>query len=143
MQQKGCRIIKQGFFKSSSESNVSSLVSEEAIQSVIDHFGSWMRVVVNAGAGHLAPIDKLTEQERADTIDTNLTGVFNTVKASTDSLKDEGYMLRRLQAWRHHLFENGAAYTNSACWFYQAVMLDLRKYGIKLLPSCQARLLEF
>ena len=119
------------------ESNVSSLVSEkEAIQSVIDHFGQLDVVVANAGVGHLAPIDKLTEQEWKDTIDTNLTGVFNTVKASTDSLKkSKGYIVTIASLAGTNFFENGAAYNASKfglVGFTQAVMLDLRKYGIKV-----------
>src|ERR1700741_4147103 len=65
------------------ESDVSSLTSElKSVKSVIDHFGQLDVVVANAGVGHLLPIDQLTEKTWRETIDTNLTGVFNTVKAS-------------------------------------------------------------
>jgi len=67
------------------ESDVTSLDSESrSVKSVIDKFGQLDVVVANAGVGHLLPIDQITEKIWKETIDTNLTGVFNTVKASID-----------------------------------------------------------
>jgi 3-oxoacyl-[acyl-carrier protein] reductase len=119
------------------ESDVSSLASEiNAVKSVIDHFGQLDVVVANAGVGHLLPIDQLTEQLWKETIDTNLTGVFNTVKASIDTLKKtKGYIITMASLAGTNFFENGAAYNASKfglVGFTQAVMLDLRKYGIKV-----------
>jgi len=55
------------------ESNVSSLASEiEGINAVIDHFGKLDILIANAGVGLFAAIDKLTEEEWKDTIDTIL-----------------------------------------------------------------------
>ncbi|MDQ6609027.1 MAG: SDR family NAD(P)-dependent oxidoreductase, partial [Bacteroidota bacterium] len=65
------------------ESDVSSMASEAAaVKAVIDHFGALDVLVANAGVGHFASIEKLTEADWKATIDTNLTGVFNSVKAS-------------------------------------------------------------
>lgn len=119
------------------ESDVSSLVSEiESVKTVIDHFGQLDIVVANAGVGHLLPIDELTEKLWRETIDTNLTGVFNTVKASIDALKkSKGYIITIASLAGVNFFENGAAYNASkfgVVGFTQAVMLDLRKYGIKV-----------
>ena len=119
------------------QSDVSSSVSEaKAIQSVIDHFGGLDVVIANAGVGHLFPIDQLTEKLWKETIDTNLTGVFNTVKASIDALKKtKGYIITIASLAGANFFENGAAYNASKfglVGFTQAVMLDLRKYGIKV-----------
>jgi 3-oxoacyl-[acyl-carrier protein] reductase len=59
------------------ESDVSSLTSEtKAVQSVMDHFGQLDVVVANAGVGHLASIEDLSEEDWRETIDTNLTGVL-------------------------------------------------------------------
>ena len=70
------------------ESDVSSLASEtKAVKAVIDHFGQLDVLIANAGVGHFAAIDSITEEEWKDTIDTNLTGVFNSVKASIEALK--------------------------------------------------------
>jgi 3-oxoacyl-[acyl-carrier protein] reductase len=119
------------------ESNVISLASEtKAIKAVIDHFGQLDVVIANAGVGHLVPIDKLTEADWKETIDTNLTGVFNSVKASIEALKkSKGYIITIASLAGTNFFENGAAYNASKfglVGFTQAVMLDLRKYGIKV-----------
>ena len=119
------------------ESDVSSLASEiESVKSVIAQFGQLDVVIANAGVGHLLPIDQLTEKHWKETIDTNLTGVFNTVKASIDALKTtKGYIITVASLAGVNFFENGAAYNASKfglVGFTQAVMLDLRKYGIKV-----------
>ncbi|TAL40353.1 MAG: SDR family oxidoreductase [Chitinophagaceae bacterium] len=119
------------------ESNVSSLASEtKAVKAVIDHFGQLDVLVANAGVGHFAPIDSLSEEDWKDTIDTNLTGVFNSVKAGIDALKkSKGYIITIASLAGTNFFENGAAYNASKfglVGFSQAVMLDLRKYGIKV-----------
>lgn len=119
------------------ESNVGSLVSEQkAVQSVIDHFGKLDVLIANAGVGHFAPIDRLTEAEWKDTIDTNLTGVFNSVKAGIEALKkSKGYIITIASLAGTNFFENGAAYNASKfglVGFTQAIMLDLRKHGIKV-----------
>ena len=119
------------------ESDVSSLAAEKkAVQSVIDHFGQLDVLVANAGVGHFAAIDILTEEEWKETIDTNLTGVFNSVKASIDALKkSKGYIITIASLAGTNFFENGAAYNASKfglVGFSQAIMLDLRKHGIKV-----------
>lgn len=128
------------------ESDAGSMASEiRSVRSVIDHFGQLDVVVANAGVGHLLPIDQLTEELWKETIDTNLTGVFNTVKASIDPLKQtKGYIITVASLAGANFFENGAAYNASKfglVGFTQAVMLDLRKYGIKvttLMPGSVA-----
>ncbi|MEO5782592.1 MAG: SDR family oxidoreductase [Ginsengibacter sp.] len=119
------------------ESNVGSMASEQnVVQLIIDHFGGLDVLVANAGVGHFAPIETLTEQEWKDTIDTNLTGVFNSVKASVDALKkSKGYIITIASLAGTNFFENGAAYNASKfglVGFTQAIMLDLRKHGIKV-----------
>jgi NAD(P)-dependent dehydrogenase (short-subunit alcohol dehydrogenase family) len=119
------------------ESNVSSMASEQkVVQSVIDHFGQLDVLVANAGVGHFAPIETLTEEDWKDTIDTNLTGVFNSVKASVEALiKTKGYIITIASLAGTNFFENGAAYNASKfglVGFTQAIMLDLRKHGIKV-----------
>ncbi len=119
------------------ESNVSSLTSEtNAVKTVIDHFGQLDVLIANAGVGHFAAIDNLTEEDWKDTIDTNLTGVFNSVKASIEALKkSKGYIITIASLAGTNFFENGAAYNASKfglVGFTQAIMLDLRKYGIKV-----------
>ncbi len=119
------------------ESDVSSLVSEtKAIEATIAHFGKLDVLVANAGVGHFANIETLSAEDWKDTIDTNLTGVFNSVKAGIPALKQsKGYIITIASLAGANFFENGAAYNASKfglVGFSQAIMLDLRKYGIKV-----------
>jgi 3-oxoacyl-[acyl-carrier protein] reductase len=119
------------------ESDVSSLASEtKAVQSTIDHFGQLDVLIANAGVGHFLSIESLTEKEWKETIDTNLTGVFNSVKASIDALKkSKGYIVTIASLAGTNFFETASAYNASKfglVGFTQAIMLDLRKYGIKV-----------
>lgn len=119
------------------ESDVTSLESEtKSVKAVLDHFGRLDVLVANAGVGHFSPIDIMTETDWKETIDTNLTGVFNSVRASVDALKkSRGYVITMASLAGTNFFENGAAYNASKfglVGFTQAIMLDLRKYGIKV-----------
>lgn len=119
------------------ESDVSSMESEKnAIQKVIAQFGQLDVLIANAGVGHFAPIDTMSEADWKNTIDTNLTGVFNSVKASVDELKkSKGYIITIASLAGTNFFENGSAYNASKfglVGFTQAIMLDLRKYGVKV-----------
>ena len=119
------------------ESNVTSLASEiKAVEGVIKRFGKLDVLVANAGVGHLASIEDLSEADWHDTIDTNLTGVFNSVKASLSALKQsKGYIITIASLAGTNFFANGSAYNASKfglVGFSQAVMLDLRQYGIKV-----------
>ncbi len=119
------------------ESDVTSLAAEiNAVKAVVDHFGQIDVVIANAGVGHLLSIENLTEELWKETIDTNLTGVFNTVKASLEALKkSKGYIITIASLAGTNFFENGTAYNASKfglVGFTQALMLDLRKQGIKV-----------
>jgi 3-oxoacyl-[acyl-carrier protein] reductase len=109
---------------------------QQAVKKVLAHFGKVDVVVANAGVGHFAPIDELTEADWKETIDTNLTGVFHTVKASIDALKEsKGYIITIASLAGTNFFEKASAYNASKfglVGFTQAIMLDLRKYGIKV-----------
>src|SRR4030095_9804761 len=119
------------------ESDVSSLSSEtKAVQEVINYFGQLDVLIANAGVGHFASIENLSEAEWRNTIDTNLTGVFNSVKASIEVLKQsKGYIITIASLAGTNFFANGSAYNASKfglVGFTQAIMLDLRQYGIKV-----------
>lgn len=119
------------------QSDVTSLDNEiKTVKSIIEHFGQLDVLVANAGIGHFAPIDSLSEEDWKSTIDTNLTGVFNSVKASIDALKNsKGYIITIASLAGTNFFENGSAYNASKfglIGFSQAIMLDLRKYDIKV-----------
>tara|TARA_R100001369_G_scaffold20091_1_gene36815 strand:+ start:320428 stop:321147 length:720 start_codon:yes stop_codon:yes gene_type:complete len=109
---------------------------EKAVKKVIDTWGNLDVLVANAGVGHFAPIDKLSIEEWQQTIDTNLTGVFYSVKSSLEYLKkSEGYVISISSLAGTNFFTGGTAYNASkfgVTGFTQAAMLDLREYGIKV-----------
>ena len=109
---------------------------ENAIQQVMDKWGHLDVCIANAGVGRFSPIDEMTKQDWDDTIDINLTGVFHSVKSSIPALKEsKGYIITIASLAGTNFFEQGAAYNASKfglVGFTQAIMLDLRKYGIKV-----------
>ncbi|NIF05000.1 SDR family oxidoreductase [Chryseobacterium sp. Tr-659] len=117
-------------------SDVRSLESEqEAIQYTVEKFGRLDYIIANAGLGIFKPVDELTADEWNDMIETNLTGVFYTLKASVEELKKtEGYYITISSLAGANFFENGTGYNASkfgVVGFTQAAMIDLRKYNIK------------
>lgn len=117
-------------------SDVRNLESEqEAVKYTIEKFGRLDYVVANAGLGIFKPVDELTTEEWNDMIETNLTGVFYTLKASVEELKKtEGYYITISSLAGANFFENGTGYNASkfgVVGFTQAAMIDLRKYNIK------------
>lgn len=109
---------------------------QDAVKKINDKWGEIGVVVANAGVGHYSPIDELTLEDWQRTIDTNLTGVFHTVKASVEDLKkSQGYLITISSLAGTNFFPNGAAYNASKfglTGFTQSVMLDLRHYGVKV-----------
>ena len=118
-------------------SDVRSLEAEkDAIGQVINKWGGLDVVIANAGVGHFANITDLTADQWSDVIDINLTGVFNTTKASLDALiESKGYLITIASLAGTNFFATGAAYNASKfglVGFTQAVMLDVRKHGVKV-----------
>ena len=109
---------------------------QKAVEQVIAKFGALDFLIANAGVGHFAPIDELDPKLWLDTIDTNLTGVFYSVKAAIPALKkSQGYIITISSLAGTNFFATAAAYNASKfglTGFSQAIMLDLRKYGIKV-----------
>lgn len=119
------------------EADVRRLDSQEAaVQQAVSKFGKLDIVIANAGLGHFASIEDLTTEQWNDTIETNLTGVFNSIKASVQELKkSKGYYITISSLAGANFFASGSAYNASkfgVTGFTQAVMLDLRQYGIKV-----------
>jgi len=119
------------------EADVRQLSSQQqAVKTIIDTFGQLDIVIANAGLGHFGSIEDLTSQQWNEVIDTNLTGVFNSIKASVDALKEsKGYYITISSLAGTNFFAGGSAYNASkfgVTGFTQAVMLDLRQYGIKV-----------
>ena len=108
---------------------------EAAVEKVITAWGHLDVVIANAGLGHFAPVEKLTIEQWNETIDTNLTGVFYSLKASFEALKkSNGYLITIASLAGTNFFQTASAYNASKfglVGFTQAAMLDLRIHGIK------------
>lgn len=118
-------------------SDVRSMEDEaRAVAQILHTWGALDVLIANAGLGHFAPIDKMTEEQWHETIDTNLTGVFHSVKASIPALRSsQGYIITIASLAGVNFFQNGAAYNASKfglVGFSQAIMLDLRYDNIKV-----------
>jgi NAD(P)-dependent dehydrogenase (short-subunit alcohol dehydrogenase family) len=109
---------------------------ENAVDKILSEFGQLDYVIANAGLGHYHSIEDLTEAQWRETIDTNLTGVFFTIKATVEALKkSKGYFISISSLAGTNFFAKGAAYNASKfglTGFTQAVMLDLRNYGVNV-----------
>lgn len=118
-------------------SNVRNYEDEQnAVAEIIKKFGRLDYVIGNAGLGVFKPVDQISLEEWNDMIETNLTGIFHTLKASVDELKkSEGYYITISSLAGTNFFESASGYNASkfgAVGFTQAAMLDLRKYNIKV-----------
>lgn len=107
-----------------------------AVKAVLEKWGQLDVVLANAGVGHFAPIDELSEDDWHQMVNTNLNGVFHTLKASVEALKaSKGYYITLASLAGTNFFANGAGYNATkfgVVGFTQAAMLDLRKYDIKV-----------
>ena len=117
-------------------SDVRSFESQQqAVESILSEWGQLDVVVANAGLGYFAPVETLTIEQWNEVIDTNLTGVFYSVKASFEALKESsGYLITIASLAGTNFFQTASAYNASKfglVGFTQAAMLDLRLHGIK------------
>ncbi|USD26512.1 SDR family oxidoreductase [Flagellimonas marinaquae] len=118
-------------------SDVSKLGDEKkAVAAVLDTWGQLDVVMANAGVGHFAPIDELEDDKWHQMINTNLNGVYYTLKASVEALKtSEGYYMTLASLAGTNFFATAAGYNATkfgVVGFTQAAMLDLRQYNIKV-----------
>ncbi|MBI1225078.1 MAG: SDR family oxidoreductase [Bacteroidetes bacterium] len=107
-----------------------------AVAKTLEAFGSLDVMVANAGVGHFANIADLTPTQWQETIDTNLTGVFYSIKSSLEALTaTKGYLITIASLAGTNFFATASAYNASKfglVGFTQAVMLDVRDRGIKV-----------
>jgi 3-oxoacyl-[acyl-carrier protein] reductase len=109
---------------------------EAVVDKTIAEFGGLDVLVANAGVGAFAPIQDMSLEDWQSVIDTNLTGVFYSVKASLDALKEGGgYIINISSLAGRNPMAGGTAYNASKFGlngFSEAVMLDLRDSDIKV-----------
>src|SRR5690606_19797387 len=118
-------------------SDVSKLEDEQAaVKKIFDKWGKLDVMVANVGVGHFAPVDQISDSLWHEMVNTNLNGVFHSLKASVDALKkSKGYYITVASLAGTNFFANGAGYNATkfgVVGFTQAAMLDLRPYDIKV-----------
>jgi len=108
----------------------------KAVNDAASSFGGLGLLVANAGAGIMASIVDMTLEQWNTVIETNLTGVFNSVKAALPHLEaSKGYLMTISSLAGKNAFAGGAAYNASKFGLNgmsEAMMLDLRPKGIKV-----------
>lgn len=119
------------------EADTRSLEQQQnAVQQCISKWGQLDVFVANAGVGHFAPVEELSLEQWHETIDTNLTGPFYSIKASVEALKaSQGYFITISSLAGTNFFAGGSAYNASKfglTGFTQAIMLDLRNAGVRV-----------
>ena len=109
---------------------------EAAVESTVARYGGIDLVVANAGVGRFGSIVELAPEAWHEVIDTNLTGVFNTVKATVPALQASSGLLVTIGSLAGaNFFAGGSAYNASKfglVGFSQAIMLDLRAHGVRV-----------
>lgn len=109
---------------------------QDAVKATENTLGSIDIVIANAGLGVFGNIQDITIEAWNQVIDTNLTGVFYTLKSTLNSLKKtKGYYITISSLAGTNFFAGGTAYNASkfgVTGFTQAAMLDLRNHGIKV-----------
>ncbi|MCM4150426.1 KR domain-containing protein [Arenibacter sp. N53] len=118
-------------------SDVSKIGDEKsAVKKILDKWGKLDVVVANAGVGHFAPVDQISDTLWHEMVNTNLNGVYHSLKASVEALKQsKGYYITLASLAGTNFFANGAGYNATkfgVVGFTQAAMLDLRPYDIKV-----------
>lgn len=119
------------------ESDVRNPEDEHAaIQKIENKWGRLDVLVANSGVGIFKSIEELTHEEWKQVLETNVNGVFNSVKAAVELIKkSKGYIFTIASLAGANFFANGTAYNASkfaVVGFTQALMLDLRQKDVKV-----------
>jgi len=116
---------------------------EDAVRRIDERWGRLDCVVANAGKnGVFAPLDDLTLDEWNDTITTNLTGTFLTVRASLPLLKRQGgsiVVVSSINGSRTFNYPGAVAYSTSKAGqvaFTKMVANELAQHKIRINVVC-------
>jgi NAD(P)-dependent dehydrogenase (short-subunit alcohol dehydrogenase family) len=119
------------------EADVRSLHDQqEVVNHIIDRFGQLDYVIANAGLGKFGSIEELSEEDWKQVIETNLNGVFFSIKSASEALKkSKGYFISISSLAGANFFAKGGAYNASkfgVTGFTQAAMLDMRPHEVSV-----------
>lgn len=116
---------------------------EDAVRQIDAKWGRLDHVVVNAGKnGVFAPLDDLTLEEWTDTITTNLTSTFLTVKTALPLLKRQGgsiVVISSINGSRTFNYAGAVAYSTSKAGqvaFTRMVANELAQHRIRINTVC-------
>jgi len=116
---------------------------EDAVRQIDERWGRLDAVVVNAGKnGVFAPLDDLTLDEWNDTIATNLTSTFLTVRSSLSLLRRQGgaiVVISSVNGSRTFNYPGAVAYSTSKAGqvaFTKMVATELGQQGIRINVVC-------
>ena len=105
----------------------------------VEEFDGVDVLVNNAGIGHFAPVEEITVEQWAQTLETNLSGVFYACHEAIPHMKRRGggWIINIGSLAGKNPFAGGSAYNASKfglLGFSEAMMLDVRNDGIRV--SC-------
>lgn len=107
-----------------------------AVEAIVKKWGRLDVLIANAGVGGFASIDEMEPEMWHNIIDTNLTGVFYSIKSALAQIKEnKGAIITISSLAGTNFFAGGSAYNASKfglTGFTQSVMLDLRDQGIRV-----------
>jgi NAD(P)-dependent dehydrogenase (short-subunit alcohol dehydrogenase family) len=85
-----------------------------SVAAAVERFGRLDALIANAGVGHFASIEELAPEDWQRVIDTNVTGVYYSIKAAVEALKaSKGYFVTIGSLAGTNFFPGGAAYNAS------------------------------
>jgi 3-oxoacyl-[acyl-carrier protein] reductase len=114
---------------------------EHAINAAVARYGRLDILINNAGVGVFKDVSEMSPAEWAETVDTNLTGVYNACHAALPHLRNRGrgFIVNISSLAGSNPFAGGAAYCASKAGlnaFSEALMQEVRHDGIRV--SCVA-----
>ncbi len=109
---------------------------ESAVKQITDKWGQLDVLIANAGIGHFAALDEMAIEDWNAVIETNVNGVFYSMRAAAEALKaSKGYIFTISSLAGTNFFAKGSAYNASkfaVTGLTQAAMLDFRTYDVKV-----------
>jgi len=110
---------------------------DRMVETATDEFGGLDTLVNNAGVGAFGEVEHLSDDDWANVIDTNLTGVFYATRAAIPALRSSGggWIINIASLAGRNYFPGGAAYCASKAGLVamsESVMQEVRFDGIRV-----------
>jgi NAD(P)-dependent dehydrogenase (short-subunit alcohol dehydrogenase family) len=113
---------------------------QDLVQFAIQRFGRLDVLINNAGLGHFAPVDELTESQWDEMMDVNLKGAFLTCKYAIPHLKaTEGHIVNISSVAGTEAFARGGGYCASKFGLMaltDALTQELKPHHVKVSALC-------